>query len=138
MNRHLWTKVIPALLLALILAAGSVLLPEEPAAKAEDWPGATDATDVNGNPVKLIPIDNTIQTWVLVGVFGGDDEALKLIGFTPEDGEEEEKGGVIEDNSKKRRKLRRKKKKDTKTIPLIWGTPPLKPVYIQDNRGSGR
>ena len=79
MKRRVWIKIVSCLLLVSLLAGGETVL--YVGAEAETWPQET-SVDEQGRTIKKVPAENgKTDVWELVGIFGGEDEALKSIGM---------------------------------------------------------
>lgn len=79
MKRRVWIKIVSCLLLVSLLAGGETVL--SVGAGAETWPQET-SVDEQGRTIKKVPAENgKTDVWELVGIFGGEDEALKSIGI---------------------------------------------------------
>ncbi len=120
-----YVRILSCLLLLSLLAG--LALP--PCAQAESWPQENTA-DGEGRTVKVVHGDNgKTYVWELVGIFGGEDEKLKSIGFEPakkvEIGDQtfvtelkktgdKDSGGYVEELKEKRAKKRRSGRKPWK------------------------
>ena len=143
MKRRMWIKIVSCLLLVSLLAGGETVL--YVGAGAETWPQET-SVDEQGRTIKKVPAENgKTDVWELVGIFGGEDEALKSIGIEKTkkaeigdqtclvemekvgEKESEEYIGALEEmrfrSSKYKAKARKKKKTGTsaeQTKPTKW------------------
>lgn len=150
MKRRVWIKIVSCLLLVSLLAGGETVL--FVGAEAETWPQET-SVDEQGRTIKKVPAENgKTDVWELVGIFGGEDEALKSIGIEKTkkaeigdqtcsvemekvgEKESEEYIGALEEMRFRSSKFKAKARKKTKTGTSAEQTKPIK--WAKSERGG--